>query len=165
MLSNPQKSLLKRAQRQAGLSDSDYREALHQVTGCNSSTDPELTDRHLDKLLAYFEAIYWQGIDAGQLQLSCNRSAVFQARGFWARRNTPQETSRDRFNGQNTSQTVADLERRLADLGCNVAYCAAIRRNVCNGRSDARALHLYQAALERTLKAKTAHQLSAADPY
>ena len=70
MLSRPQQILLKRAQREAGLSDDEYRDALQTVTGCRSSTAPALTDRHLDKVLAYFEAIHWRNVDAGELQPS-----------------------------------------------------------------------------------------------
>lgn len=154
MLTNPQKSLLKRAQREAGLSDGDYREALETVTGCRSSTSPELTDRHLDKLLAYFEAIHWRGVDAGTLQPSRSATAVFRQRGFWVSRNTNQETSRDRYNECNTGRSIADMERDLAQIGYGQGYCAVIRRNVTKGRDDAHGLHLYRAALERTLKAK-----------
>ena len=165
MLTNPQKSLLKRAQREAGISDDDYRETLRLIADCSSSTSPALTDRHLDKLLGYFEAIHWHAVDAGQLQPSCKANAVFRQRGFWASRNTATETTRDRFNGVNLGGGIADLEGQLAALGCGPGYCAAIRKNVCKGRSDARALHLYQAALERTLKAKAARQERAENPY
>lgn len=165
MLTNPQKSLLKRAQREAGLSDDDYREALRLVAGVSSSTSPDLTDRHLDKLLGYFEAIHWQGVDSGQLQQSCSANAIFRQRGFWASRNTPHETSRDRFNGLNLSAQIADLERQLTAMGCGHGYCAAIRKNVCKDRSDARAQHLYAAALARTIKARSARRTAAANLY
>lgn len=165
MLTNPQKSLLKRAQREAGLSDNDYREALRLIADCGSSTSPSLTDRHLDKLLSYFEAIHWQAMDAGRLQPSCSAKAIFRQRGFWASRNSAQQTSRDRFNGSNLNARIADLEGQLAAHGCGAAYCAAIRKNVCKGRSDARALHLYQAALERTLKAMLARLETAGNPF
>jgi hypothetical protein len=165
MLTNPQKSLLKRAQREAGLSDDDYRDALEMITGCRSSTSPTLTDQHLDKLLCYFEAIHWRGVDVGTLQTSCSANAVFRQRGFWVARNNSQETSRDRFNDENLGSETADLESQLAALGCGPGYCAAIRKNVCKGRSDARALHLYQAALKRTLKSKAAQRESAENPY
>lgn len=164
MLSRSQQILLKRAQREAGLSDDDYREALQTVASCRSSKDPVLTDRHLDKLLAYFEAIYWRGIDAATLQPRGNAAAVFRQRGYWAAKNTSSETSRDRFNGRNQGSEIAALEARLARLGFSSEYCAAIRKNVCQGRADAHALHLYQAALERTLKAK-ARQAETADKF
>ena len=165
MLSNPQKALLKRAQREAGLSDDDYREALEMVAGCRSSTSPALTDRHLDKLLAYFEAIHWRAVDAGTLQPSCKPNAVFRQRGFWAGRNTNAETSRDRWNDQNLGRDVSDLERQMAALGFGQGYCAAIRNKVAHGRDDAHALHLYCAALQRTLKAKARRTVRAEDPY
>ena len=165
MLTNPQKSLLKRAQREAGLSDDDYRDALQMIAECRSSTAPALTDRHLDKLLGYFEAIHWHAVDAGQLQPSCKTNAVFQQRGFWASRNNNQETSRDRFNGRNQGGEIADLERQLAALGYSAGYCAVIKRNVCHGQTDARALHLYMGALKRTLKAKAKQAERAPNPF
>jgi hypothetical protein len=54
---------LKRAQAQAALDDADYREAIATVSGitdCRSSTDARLSDRNVDILMAYFEAIYWK---------------------------------------------------------------------------------------------------------
>jgi hypothetical protein len=125
MLSRPQQILLKRAQREAGLSDGDYREAMQTVTGRRSSTSPALTDRHLDMLLAYFEAIHWQAVDAGKLQPSCSATAVFRRRGYWASNNTRQETSRDRFNGVNLNDEITALESKLAALGFGSGYCAA----------------------------------------
>ena len=83
MLSRRQQILLKRAQREAGLSDNDYRDALQTVAGCRSSTSPVLTDRHMDKVLAYFEAIHWRAVDAGKLQPSCSATAVFR-QGYYA---------------------------------------------------------------------------------
>jgi hypothetical protein len=165
MLSRPQQILLKRGQKEAGLQDDEYRDALEMIAGCRSSTSPAMTDRHLDKLLAYFEAIHWQGIDAGRLQPSRSLNAVFRQRDYWAAKNTNQETSRDRFNGSNQGQEIAALERQLAELGCHANYCAAIRQNATKGRTDARALHLYRTALERTLKAKSRTLQRADDPY
>ena len=154
MLSRPQQILLKRAQREAGLPDGDYRDALQTITGRRSSTSPALTDRHLDMLLAYFEAIFWLAVDTGKLQPPCSTAAVFRQRGYWASKNTSQETSRDRFNGANLNEDIAALERRLAALGYGAEYCDGIRNKVASGREDAHALHLYRAALTRTLNAK-----------
>jgi hypothetical protein len=154
MISRAQQILLKRAQREAGLSDADYRDALETVAGCRTSKDARLADRDLDKLLAYFEAIHWRAADAGTLQPSCRLDAVFRQRGYWASKNTRQETSRDRYNGRNQGASIRDLEAGLATLGFGPAYCATIRDKVCQGRTDAAALHLYEAALRRTLKAK-----------
>ena len=131
MLSRRQQILLKRAQREAGMSDDDYRDALQMVAGCGSSTSPALTDRHLDKLLGYFEAIHWRAVDAAMLQPSGSAAAVFRQRGYWAAKNTRLETSRDRFTDLNLGQAVADLEGKLAALGCGAGYCASIRKNVC----------------------------------
>jgi hypothetical protein len=162
MLSRPQQILLKRAQREAGLSDEDYRGALETVAGCRSSTSPAFTDQHLDKVLSYFEAIHWRAVDAGKLQASCSSTAVFRRLGFWSTRNTRQETSRDRFNGLNLNAEIAALESKLAALGFAASYCGGIRKNVTKGRDDAHALHLYRAALTRTLKAKARHAESVA---
>jgi len=165
MLSRAQQILLKRAQREAGLSDSDYREALQTVAGCQSSKDAALTDRHLDKLLAYFEAIYWRAVDAGQLQPCGKATAVFRQPGYWADKNTAGETSRDRFNERNQGCEIAALEAELARLGYGPGYCSAIRKTVCNGRSDPHALHLYRAALERTVKAKNRQTEPVENPF
>ncbi len=165
MLSRAQQILLKRAQREAGLSDDDYRDALEMVAGCRTSKDSRLTDQNLDTLLAYFEAIHWRAIDAGTLQPSGRADAVFRQRGHWAAKNTSAETSRDRFNGRNQGAEIAALEAELARLGFGAGYCAAIRNNVCKGRADARALHLYRAALERSLKAKARQETTAANPF
>jgi hypothetical protein len=119
-----------------------------------SSTSPALTDQHLDKLLGYFEAIHWRAVDAGALQPSCSATAVFRQRGYWAAKNTSQETSRDRFNESNLGGEIARLERQMVELGFGASYCMTIRAKVTAGRDDARALHLYSAALQRTLKAK-----------
>jgi hypothetical protein len=161
MLSRAQQILLKRAQREAGLSDDDYRDALQMIAGCRSSTSPALTDRHLDKLLGYFEAIHWRAVDSGQLQPSCSTTAVFRQRGYWAAKNTNQETSRDRFNESNLGSEIAGLEKQMAELGLGANYCAMIRFNVTKGRDDAHSLYLYRTALERTLKAKSRPALSA----
>jgi hypothetical protein len=165
MLSRAQQILLKRAQREAELSDADYRDALSMVAGVRSSTSPEMTDRHLDKLLGYFEAIHWMAVDSGQLQQSGRPDAVFRQRGYWAAKNSNQETSRDRFNGRNQGAQIADLEAQLASLGYSAVYCAAIRRNVCQMRDDAHARHQYRAALERTLRAKSKAMPASEDPF
>lgn len=165
MLSRAQQILLKRVQREAGLSDNDYRDALETIAGCRSSTSSTFTDRHLDTLLVYFEAIHWRGVDAGTLQPSRSATAVFRQRGYWAAKNTRQETSRDRFTDTNLGQAIAELENQLAAFGCGPGYCAAIRKNVCKGRADAHAQHHYRAALERTLQAKAKRAASAVNPF
>jgi hypothetical protein len=81
MLSRAQQILLKRAQREAGLQDDEYRDALEVVTGCRSSTDRDFTDRHLDLCLSYFEAIFWRKVDAGELHTPCSAAAIFRQRG------------------------------------------------------------------------------------
>src|SRR5580693_112007 len=155
MLTNAQKALLKRAQKECSLSDDEYRDALEMIAGCRSSTSPAMLDRHLDKLLAYFEAIHWRGVDAGTLQRSRSITAVFRQRGYWATKNTSQETSRDRFTGSNLSGQITDLEGQLNTLGFGPGYCSAIRERVIGSRTDDHALRLYLAALNRTVKAKS----------
>jgi hypothetical protein len=154
MLTRPQQILLKRAQREAGLDDAEYRDALETASGCRSSTDPRMTDRHWDVALAYFEAIHWRKVDDGALQPSGRADAVFRQRGYWAGKNTRQETSRDRYTGTNLGREIAALETSLGGLGFGPGYCATIREKVTHGRTDAHAQHLYKAALARTLRAK-----------
>ena len=154
MLTRPQQILLKRAQREAALEDAEYREALEAVSGCRTSKDARLTDRHLDLAMAYLEAIHWRKVDRCELQPPCKPDAVFRQRGYWAGKNSRQETSRDRHNGVNLDGEVRALESSLQRLGFGPAYCATIREKVTGGRTDPHAQHLYRAALERTLKAK-----------
>ena len=165
MLSRAQQILLKRAQREAGLSDDDYRDALETIADCRSSTSPALTDRHLDKLLAYFEAIHWRSVDASTLQRSGSGIAVFRQRGYWAAKNTREETSRDRFTGVNLAQEITDLEHQLVALGFSGQYLVAIHQKATKGRNDAHALHLYRTALQRTVKAKATRQEAGVNPF
>lgn len=154
MLTRPQQILLKRAQREAGLDDADYRDALELVSGCRSSKSPQMTDRHLDLALAYLEAIHWRKVDAGALPPHCNPNAVFRQRGYWAAKNRAGNTSRDRYSGRNLEQEIIGLEAQLQAIGFSQSYCATIRQNTTHGRTDEHATHLYRAALERTLRAK-----------
>src|SRR5258706_9848301 len=98
MISRAQQILVKRAQREAGLAEDEYRDALEAVSGCRSTKDAHLTDRHVDLALAYFEEIYWRGVDSGALQPPCKPDAVFRKRGFWAAKNPAGNTSRDRYS-------------------------------------------------------------------
>ena len=161
MISRLQQILLKRAQKQAGLDDADYRDAIQQVTGlpgCRSSKDARLSDEHIDRLLSYFEAIYWRRVGLGELQAPCKPDAVFQKPYFWATKNTRLINSRDRYLASPANpvkQEIAGLEAGLARLGFGQTYCDAIREKVTPGnRQDAHGLHLYKAALKRTLAAK-----------
>jgi hypothetical protein len=153
MLSRPQQILIKRAQREAGLGDAEYRDALEIISGCRSTTDARMTDRHVDLALAYFEAILWRQVDLGTLQASCKPDAVFRQRGFWAAKNTQQETSRDRYSRTKLDREIAALEAALLAIGFGPGYCAGIRQKVSPSQ-DARSLWSYKAALERTLRAK-----------
>ena len=165
MLSNPQKAMVKRAQKEAGLDDGDYRDALQTVCGCRSATDPRMTDRDFDVFLAYAEAIYWRKVDLGQLQSHCKTNSVFQHRGYWASKNPGQETSRDRFQKSTVASEIERIEAELAKLGLGAHYCAGIRRNVIQDSSDAHSLHKYKAALARTLAAKQRASEKEANPF
>lgn len=145
MLTSAQKSLLKRAQRQAGVPDAEYREALNLVAGVSSSTDPKLGNVGLDSLLAYFEAIYWRKVDLREAAAP-GPSAVFRRRGYWAGRNRQGNTSRDRFVKSHFQEEINGLEHALQSAGKGPAYLSAIRRRA---RSEAH----YVAALRRTLAA------------
>jgi hypothetical protein len=162
MLSNEQKALLKRAQREASLSDKEYRECLETVAGVTSSTAPEFSDRHLDKALAFLEAIFWRKVDLKELPGPTNREAVFSSRDFWKTRNTSMETTRDRFALEQAQARVQAFEEGLAEFGCGPEYCAAIREKVTKGKDDVRALNAYAAALERTYRAKGERRLARA---
>lgn len=154
MLSRPQIILLKRAQAEAALDDSDYRAAIETVSGiadCRSSKDSRLTDRHLDNLLAYFEAIHWRKVDSGALQPSCKPNAVFRQRGFWVAKNKRGNTSRDRFAEKTWRERVTVLENELYELGFGLAYIQAIQNKI-----KPFSLTKYYGALKRTLDSKKA---------
>ncbi len=146
MLTNRQKALLKRAQREAGIEDPEYRDALHMIAQVRTSTAPELTDRHLDKLMALFEAECWYHRDAGALPPP-GPNSVFRARGFWAQRNTAASTTRDRFIAARMTNDIASLKARLAAMGYGDHYCQAITAKCRTPAAQRR-------ALERTLAYK-----------
>lgn len=155
MISRAQQILLKCAQREAGLADADYREALGLVSGgCRSSRDPNLTDRAVDLFLSYVEAIYWRNVRAGTLQASCKPDAVFRQPAFWASKNPSGDTSRDRYARFHGQAPVGDVEGELEALGCSAAYLKAIHAKVTRGRTGPDADYAYRAALKRTLNAK-----------
>jgi hypothetical protein len=160
MIKRGSQILIKRAQREAGLSDADYRDALEAVCGLRSSTDSRITNRHIDMALAYFEAIHWRDVDAGVLKPSCKPDAVFRQRGYWKAKNNQEETSRDRFVQVSALTQIARLESELGKLGLGTAYCSSIRDRVTHGKSDAYSLSLYRAALERTVEAKRRKNLA-----
>jgi hypothetical protein len=154
MLTRAQQILLKRAQHDAGIDDADYREALRTIASVNSSKDPKLTDEHLDKLLGYFEAIFWRKVNQANADHAARVSKVFQRPGYWASKNTKAENSRDRFATVVMKQDIASLERQLGELGCGLGYCAAIARNAHLDLSDPQDLAKYRYALGRSLAAK-----------
>ncbi|HWQ92547.1 MAG TPA: hypothetical protein VN673_12815 [Clostridia bacterium] len=148
MISRHQQILVKRAQREAGLVDDEYRDALQVVSGCRSTKDEALADRHVDLVLAYMEAIFWRKVDAGDLPAPCSGNAVFRQRGYWQRKNPRGNTSRDRYAQADSLQGIAALESSLAELGYGADYCAAIRAKMAGNQIN------YRAALSRTLKVK-----------
>lgn len=171
MLSNKQKALVKQAQRDAGLSEAEYREIWATVTGragtplpadrraaecapypIASSRDPRLTDEHFDNFMKFVEAIFWRN------SAHLRGSKVFSVRGYWARKNTKAENSRDRFTGHALKREIADLEWQLARMGLDENYTDAIRVKVIGRNSNefctGRELSLYAAALRRTVAAK-----------
>lgn len=158
MLTRPQQILLKRAQQEAGLSDSDYRESIATVSGhadCRSSTDSRLTDENADNLLSYFEAIHWRKVDAGELQPSCKPLAVFRQRGYWARKNSKGNTSRDRHADIQIAKAVNLLEDDLMKMGYSLQYLSAIQNRIVPF-----SVVNYHAALKRTLLAKRKNLVS-----
>lgn len=155
MLSRDQQILLKRAQREAGIDDAEYRESLATLSGlpgCNSSKDKRLTDEHLDALLAYFEAIFWRKVDTEDWHLHgpCKGLAdVFKQRGFWSTRNRKGDTSRDRYVNTTLQAEAQALEGELAALGFGLGYVRAIQNNI-----QPFSLVNYLAALRRTVASK-----------
>ena len=152
MISNEQKAVLKRAQREAMIDDEEYRDILENQLGFGfrSSTDPRMGDRHMDKAMIYFEAIYWRQVDQGTIKLR-NPKTVFTRRNFWKDRNTLASNSRERFASSALAGQIAILEKNMHALGKNSFYLAAIKRNC---KSD----WGYKIALERAVKANQRKQ-------
>jgi hypothetical protein len=133
MLSRDQQILIKRAQAQARISDAEYRDSVALVSGmpdCRSSKDPRLTDGHLDKLVAYFETIYWGQVDARGLKDHLKPNAIFRQPGYWANKNKRGNTSRDRYVAADQQAEATALEDQLHDLGFGLGYIQAIQRNI-----------------------------------
>jgi hypothetical protein len=137
-LTKSQKIILHQAKRQAVLDDTEYRDLLEHIggPGVRSSTDPKLDNRHLDKILAFMEAIYWRKVDAGQVEHEFNPKHTFRNRGFWAQRNTAQETTRDRFNTAELAAAIQELEAEAPQMGNHPNYIDAIKWKVTNGQTD-----------------------------
>jgi hypothetical protein len=164
MISRAQQILIKRAQKEAGLDDAEYREALQAVAGLRSSTDRAMTDHHVDTVLGYFEAIFWRKVDSGVLQPACKGDSVFRQRGHWKSKNCSGETSRDRYVSSAVSSEISQLESELGKLGFGAAYCAGIRHRAIQDATDLPSLHVYKAALRRTLSAKQKANLAVREP-
>jgi hypothetical protein len=160
-LSRDQIVLIKRAQSQAGVTDEEYRATWPQLTGwedCHSSKDPRLTDKHVDRLLGYFEALYWSGVDRGELPAPSFKQRlqpVFQQRGYWAGKNQRGNTSRDRYTENELKSKMSALETQLHRLGYGLRYIQAIQNRI--QPFSARA---YIAALTRTIESKRRKQTS-----
>ena len=154
-LSAGQKGFLKRAQAEAGITDFDYRSSIATVSGmedCTSSTDPRLMDRHFDLLMGFFEAIHWRAVDAGTLQPSCKKNAVFRKRGYWAAKNPAGNTSRDRYTEGDLSREIAAVESVLAKHGYGLPYFSAIQNKMRARGSFTPAAYL--GAIKRTLASR-----------
>lgn len=139
------------AQREAGLSDAEYREALA-LFGATSCKDAHLTDEYFDKVLAYFEAICWRKRESGA---TLPRARVFRQQGYWQQKNfggTP--NSRERFTREELAGQIVELEEALAEAGKGAAYFYAIQERVMGADRSARALASYAAALRRNLAAR-----------
>lgn len=161
MLSRAQIILLQRAKHQAALDDVEYRDAIETVSaspGCRSSKDKRLSDRHLDNLMSYFEAIYWRkvdGLNQSVIQRCAGIHDVFRAgnRNFWSSRNSKGNTSRDRFAADAAQSEVDALETELTRLGCCLPYLRSIQNRMRSGGKEFN-LVKYAGALKRTLSAK-----------
>ena len=133
MLSNPQKSLVKRAQRQAAVPEEEYRDMWRMVTGwedCDTSTDPRLGDVHVDRMMGFLEAIFWRRVQEGALQPASKANAPFLKEGFWKNRNKAQSTSRDRYQKQRITTSIHELETKLQAAGYPMQKIIAIKRKL-----------------------------------
>jgi len=165
-LSRAQQILLKRAQAEAALPDTDYRMALSDATGlanCATSKDSRLTDEHLDVLLAYFESIYWRKVDAGQPRGRVGINGVFRQPNYWRNRNRRGQSSRDRYVAHEVTAQISAVETELGKFGCGLAYFQSIQNNMRGGSGHLDPVK-YLAALKRTLVAKRSKLQAVHDP-
>ena len=151
MLTREQIVLLKRAQRQAGIGDDEYRELMHTVCGCRSSKDPRVRNEDWDALMSLFESIHWRSVDAGALQESCKADAPFRKRGYWSGRNNRQSTSRDRYVSGQMTEDILRLEEAMQARGYDGDYLAAVLERAGRGKQGVRAAIAYRSALMRLL--------------
>jgi hypothetical protein len=154
MLTDAQRKLIGMARSQAALPDADYRDILHMAAGVTTSKDSTLGDEGADKILKALEAEYWKRVDADLLIHAPRHYSPFRARGYWAGKNRPDRTSRDRYTDAQLSQDILAAEDRVRLLGRGDDYLAAIWRAVSPAGSarSVTVLHAYLAALRRTLK-------------
>ena len=153
MLSKSQMMRLQMARRQAGIEEAEYRDMLaHIFDGCVSSTDPRLTNEHWDRIIAFWEAVYFRKLDRKEVKPP-GRNAMFQKRGYWAQKNKRGNTSRDRFTSNDLAGQIAAAEARLLALGKGPHYCAAIRSRIGGDAASPLQQRKYLAALEKTTEA------------
>lgn len=158
MLTNPQKSKIKQAQREAHLDDAEYRDALQVCCGVGSCTDHRLNDESFDKIMAYLEAIHWRKVDQGRIRPRNNHRAAFYQRGYWAAKNPKSNTSRDRYTRNDVAEKIIELESELAGLFREPGrYFEAVRYRVCGSDDSTPALIKYLGALKRIAKSKLHH--------
>jgi hypothetical protein len=159
MLTNPQKSLISQAARAAKLSRPDYEAAWGSVTGwpdCVSSTDPRLTDRHVDLMMGYLEAIF-----EGDYIPANKRPHVFARAGYWAAKNRGGTTSRDRFTATAQADEIRNAEAALRATGYPEAKIGGIRHKTGGGWAYIAALRRTAAAEVKKQKAKGKSEVAA----
>jgi restriction endonuclease Mrr len=144
---------LQMARRQAGIEEAEYRDMLaHIFDGCVSSTDPRLTNEHWDRIIAFWEAVYFRKLDRKEVKPP-GRNAMFQKRGYWAQKNKRGNTSRDRYTAEDLGAQIADAEGHLLKLGYGPHYCAAIHARIGGDAASPIQRRKYLAALENTTAA------------
>ena len=153
MLSKLQIMRLQMARRQAGIPDDEYRDILANIfDGCVSSKDPRLTNEHWDRIVAFWEAVYFRKLERGEVNPP-GRNEMFQKRGYWAEKNQRDNTSRDRYTRDDLAGQISAAEARLHALGKGPHYCAAIRARIGGDAASPLQQRKYLAALLKTAEA------------
>lgn len=153
MLTPAQKSLVKRAQRQANLDDEQYRDLWRVITGwedCDTSTDPRIGDRHVDKMMGMLEAIYWLRVDQAQLTHAPGKHSPFLNREYWSRRNKAGQTTRDQYAEKRLAAECNSIALRLQSAGYPIQKIWGITNKLAGKGPVA-----LKAALSRTLASWT----------
>ena len=142
-----QKSIVQMYRRAAAIPDQMYRDILWHACGVRTSTDPGLTQRDFDVVMAQLEARLWNAVDEGIVPVPAARR--ISQRQYWRNRLSRQESggmnSRHAHRIQELWET---LTPHLPGSERTDAYLCGIASRACGLRIEDRwTLKAWQAGL------------------